>query len=118
MKERDWQRTILEAARYLNWHVYHTFDSRRSAAGFPDLLLIKPPRLLVIEVKTERGRVTAAQESWLALFAALPGVTALVARPSDWPAVEAVLKGDEVCPQNANPGGATPRTLPCGHSGP
>lgn len=102
MRERDWQQTILDAARYRGYRCYHTFDSRRSEPGFPDLVCAKPGMpLLAIEVKTERGRVTPAQERWLALLGSLPGVVVMIARPSDWDEIEKTLReggmmGDEM----------------------
>lgn len=92
--ERDWQQTITEAAQVLHWLCYHTYDARRSEPGFPDLICVRDGRVLAIECKTERGKTTPAQEAWLALLETVPGVTAMVARPSDWDRVEATLKGD------------------------
>ncbi len=43
MTEADFQGQVVELAQLHRWHVYHTFDSRRSHAGFPDLLLLKGP---------------------------------------------------------------------------
>lgn len=94
--ERQWQDTILEAARRLNWTCYHTFDSRRSAPGFPDLCCVRAGGpLLFIEVKTERGTLTPAQRCWLGMLETVPGVLAMVARPSDWEHIESILRGDE-----------------------
>lgn len=91
--ERAWQQTILEAARALSWDCYHTFDSRRSAPGFPDLVCVRDGRLLAIEVKGPRGRVGEWQRYWLGQLGRVPGVTAMIAYPSDWDAVEAALRG-------------------------
>lgn len=91
--ERDWQRTVLDAARAFGWAAYHTHDSRRSAPGFPDLVLARPPRLLFVELKTETGRVAPAQQAWLDTLAAC-GAQVAVWRPSDWPLVEAILRPD------------------------
>lgn len=66
MNEAAFQSLIVELARLMGWtHIYHTHDSRRSASGFPDLVLIRGPRILFIEIKSETGRVSADQESWL-----------------------------------------------------
>jgi hypothetical protein len=35
MTERTWQDQVVEAATLFGWAVYHTYDSRRSAPGFP-----------------------------------------------------------------------------------
>jgi hypothetical protein len=83
MRERDWQRTVVDLAEMYRWRVYHTFDSRRSEPGWPDLFCVKPGRAVALELKTQRGRVTAEQYGWLGLLASVPGVDAMLARPSD-----------------------------------
>lgn len=93
--EAAWQKTVRQAAAMLNWRCYHTRFSFRSDPGFPDLICVKGNRLVALELKSERGRVTAAQQEWIEAFAAVPGVTALIAKPNDWPAVEAALKGEQ-----------------------
>jgi len=94
VREKDWQQTIIDAARLLGWLVFHPYDSRRSTPGFPDLILLRGNRMLAIECKTERGKTTMTQELWLEALGDVPGVVALVARPSDWPMIEALLKGE------------------------
>ncbi len=85
--EKQWQQTVLDAAQLLGWWTYHTYDSRRSTPGFPDLVLIRPPRVLFLELKRETGRLTVAQREVLGLLDGCPGVETHVARPSDWPQV-------------------------------
>lgn len=68
MTERELQQALLDAARLSGWtRRYHTHDSRRSEAGFPDLVLVHPRRLKLafIEVKAAKGRVSDAQRGWL-----------------------------------------------------
>lgn len=85
--EAQWQNTVVEAAQLLGWWVFHDHDSRRNQAGFPDLVLIRPPRVLFVELKREAGKVTRAQEEVLGKLAACPGVESRVARPSNWPSL-------------------------------
>ena len=85
---------VLTAAGYLGYRCYHTFDSRRSARGFPDAVCVKDGRLLALEFKTERGKVSPEQEEWIAELADVPGVTAMIARPDDWDRVLALLQGE------------------------
>jgi hypothetical protein len=47
------------------WRIYHTRMSKGSHAGFPDLVLVRPPRLVFVELKTETGKLTRAQEDWM-----------------------------------------------------
>ena len=82
--EAQWQQTVLDAAQLMGWWSYHTHDSRRSTPGFPDLVLIRPPRVMFIELKRETGRLTTAQKDVQALLADCPDVESHVARPSDW----------------------------------
>ncbi len=90
MTEAQWQRTITDLAETLGWLVYHTYDSRRSQPGFPDLCLVRD-RIVFVEVKREHGRLTDDQARWwLALERA--SAEAHVWRPSDWPEVQVALK--------------------------
>lgn len=86
MNEREFQGLVLDAAAVFGWKLqYHTFDSRRSAAGYPDLTLIHEGKgwVMLIELKTEQGVVTKKQQRWLDGFTKA-GVFATVWRPSDW----------------------------------
>ena len=52
--EKDLQASIVEAARLFKFYVFHPFDSRRSAAGWPDLSMVHPDRGIVFaELKRE-----------------------------------------------------------------
>ena len=92
--EKDFMRAIHLLAELCGWLIYHTHDSRRSPAGFPDLVLVKPPRVLFIETKSEKGRVTPEQQTWLtALEACDEPPQTYLARPSDWESIAAVIQG-------------------------
>lgn len=88
--ERDWQATVLQYAALRGWRAYHNPDSRRSTAGFPDLVLVRRPHVVFAELKSDTGRLRPEQVTWLDELRAC-GVTAVVWRPSDWPHVERVL---------------------------
>lgn len=83
--ESEFQSRIIELARRLGWVHYHTFDSRRSPSGFPDLVLLHPRsgRMIFRELKTQKGRISSAQEEWLKNLN-LCGADADVWRPADW----------------------------------
>ena len=81
--EKHLQARILEAARALKWLAYHTFDARRSAPGFPDLVLVRPPRLIFAELKSSKGKLTVEQKEWLAVLALIPGVEVYIWKPED-----------------------------------
>lgn len=90
LTEKEWQRQVVELCQTLGWRkAYHTFDSRRSASGFPDLVLVRD-RVIYLELKREQGKLSDAQKSWLrALLAA--GQEAFVVRPRDLESLAAVL---------------------------
>lgn len=72
---------LLDAAKLGGWSAYHTYDSRRSQAGFPDLILIRGEELLALELKSDTGRVSFVQRGWLRSFQAVKTVDAFVVRP-------------------------------------
>jgi hypothetical protein len=84
---------VLELARRLGWLAYHTHDSRRSAAGFPDLVLCRPPRVVFAELKREGERPRLEQREWLEALAQA-GAETYLWTPAEWAdgAVEAVLR--------------------------
>lgn len=89
--EKSFQQQILQLAHLTGWRSYHTFDSRRSAPGFPDLVLVRPPRLLFVELKSERGRLRPEQRVWLEDLALCDSVHARLWRPGDWTEIEKAL---------------------------
>jgi hypothetical protein len=94
LTEKDWQQQVEEALRVFGWwflHIpanvvvcprCHTKIYRGIAKGFPDILAIKPPRILWIELKGERGHVDPEQRRVKAMLEAC-GQIVLHARPRD-----------------------------------
>lgn len=60
LTERQWQGQVLEVAGLNGWWCYHTYDSRRSQPGFPDLVMVRE-RVVYAELKREGGRLSPAQ---------------------------------------------------------
>lgn len=81
LKETPFQRQIIQVAKGLGLLCYHTYDSRRSEPGFPDLVIVGS-RTIFRELKTMTGRVTKEQKLWLERLNA-SGQDAKVWRPSD-----------------------------------
>lgn len=89
--ENDWRdQTIIPYARLKGWAVHFTHTSKHSPSGWPDLVLVRGQRLLVRELKTARGRLTAAQWDWL-LALQRAGVDVGVWRPSMWAEIQQEL---------------------------
>ena len=90
MTEREWQTQVVQCLKLHGWRVYHTYDSRRSQPGFPDLVAsnIRLRATIHVELKTETGKTSPAQETWLSTIAA--SGYARVWRPSDWDEVQRI----------------------------
>lgn len=97
MSEEELLGAVLEWARYTRWMAYHVRRSDRAIvqgdAGFPDIVLVRPPRLLFVELKAENGRLAPLQVQWQDALKRCPSIEHMVWRPSDWRtgAVEQVL---------------------------
>lgn len=85
MRELELQRNVIELMKLTGWLHYHTFDSRRSAAGFPDIVAVslQQRRVIFVELKTEGGSITTDQKVWLEWLEAA-GQEAYVWRPRHW----------------------------------
>lgn len=90
LSEKEWQQQLVALARTLGWdRVYHTHDSRRSAGGFPDLVLVRD-RVIFAELKREKTKPSSEQEDWLSQLAKA-GAEAYLWRPSDLEEAATVL---------------------------
>lgn len=92
LSEKEYLAQILEAAQTLGWITYHTYSSERSTHGFPDLVLVRPPRVLFVELKSAKGSLSRAQAIWAMDLRECPGVEHYVWRPGDWESVTDVLR--------------------------
>ena len=97
MSEAEFQKQIVELAQLRGWRVFHDHDSRRNAAGLPDLILVRSGRLIFAELKSEKGRVSEQQLDWLrdldeVAESSLGKVLVDVWRPADWTTIEEELR--------------------------
>ncbi len=88
------QQNTIELFRRLGWLVYHTHNSRNSEPGMLDLILVKAPRIIFAEIKSQKGKLTKSklnkhgrlmpgQEDWFEQLQGCP-VESYIWRPSDW----------------------------------
>ena len=106
VSEAEFQTAVVGLADLCGWLACHFHDSRRevrrrdgtrlfvgdkATRGFPDLVLVRPPDLLFVELKSEKGRLTKAQREWRDSLIQCPGVRYCLWRPSDWGEIERVL---------------------------
>ncbi len=95
MSEAELQDSVVKMAIDLGWMFFHPVWSRKSEPGFPDLVLVKPPRLIFAELKREKGKLTKGrwnkaktrwlpgQDEWAEALEACPGAEYYLWKPSD-----------------------------------
>lgn len=92
--EKQFMAQVKRFAELHGWTVYHTFDSRRSGPGFPDLVFGRGPgnwpRLVAAELKVGKNKVTVFQLAWLGHFEG-QGVPTYLWTPDDWELIERIL---------------------------
>jgi hypothetical protein len=90
--ERDLLVAVLTAARLYGWLAYHTLASKGSAAGFPDLVLVRAPRVIFAELKKQDEHSDVDQRTWALALMGCPGMEYFLWRPGDMDEILEVLK--------------------------
>jgi hypothetical protein len=88
--ERAFQEAVVRFAKLQGWLVMHQWSSLHSPAGFPDLVLVRPPFVVYAELKRCNKYPTDAQQEWLDALERC-GEEAYVWHPCEWPQIEARL---------------------------
>jgi hypothetical protein len=104
--EAGFQSAVIQYAQLMHWRVawfrpvrvqrkngsvHHETPVGADGKGWPDLAMCRGPRLVVAELKTDRGRFTPEQIVWLAALEAA-GVEVYRWRPKDWTQIEETLR--------------------------
>ena len=92
ISEAEFQQQVTDLADLYAWLWYHNPDSRRSNAGFPDLVLVKAGRVIFAELKSAAGKVRPEQRTWLAALATTKAEV-YIWRPDDLDAITTLLRG-------------------------
>ena len=105
--EAAFQQQVIDLAQFCGWLVHAERPARmadgrwrtpiQGMAGFPDLVLVRE-RVLFVELKSERGRLTTEQEQWIAVLREA-GADVRVWRPGHWEWIEATLMRCDSPPQ-------------------
>lgn len=84
LSEQAFQKQVLDLAKLCGWLVAHFRPAwtgkgwrtpvQADGAGFPDLVLVKPPRLIFAELKAQGRKTTPDQDKWLDILRTVPGV--------------------------------------------
>lgn len=99
MTERDLEYFVRDVAKTFGWHYHHTWLSIHSSAGYPDDTMIKDGRLIIAELKSEKGQPTPEQYFWLEELAEVPGIEVFLWRPSDRDEIIETLSGLTIRPK-------------------
>lgn len=102
LTEKEFQAQVIQLARLMGYRMTHFRPARTARGwctpiigdpGFVDLVLAKPGRVLMPELKVPPNKTTADQDEWLRV---LDGATvwAGVWEPKDWPEIERKLTSD------------------------
>jgi hypothetical protein len=92
LTEKQWQGQVVELATLFGWAHYHPWLSIHSQRGWPDLALCRPPRLILAELKSDKGVVSLDQKMWLDMLGLCDGVEVYLWRPSDLERVSEILR--------------------------
>ena len=96
ISEEAFTRSVIALAQLCGWRVHRNWTELHSPKGWPDLVCCREEkgvgRLVFIEAKSARGKLSPKQAEWLSLLGRVPGVMALCIRPQDWDEVVALLQ--------------------------
>ena len=96
MTESELQEAVESLFRAHGWLVYHTRNSQGSEPGALDILAVKSPRVVFIELKRESGKLNKkvgytrsgrrmpTQKEWFEALEECSGVETYLCKPSDW----------------------------------
>ena len=101
LSETDFKAQIIDLAHLRLWLVQHALPAPvntrwytpvQGDTGFPDLVLARAPRLIVAEIKADKGRASPEQCLWLSELSGCPGVEIYYWKPPDWEEIRRVLE--------------------------
>lgn len=92
MTEKELERIVKDAANLFGWARYHTHRSDFSPAGWPDEALCRPPRLVLAELKGEKGKPSPAQQDWLDRLGQVETVETYLWYPADVDTIARILR--------------------------
>lgn len=99
--EATLQAQVLQLAKARGVLAYHTHDSRRSPAGFPDTVLAGPGGVAFLELKRAKGsRTSPAQRQWITTLRA-SGAVAAICKPEHLPWIIEVVRALATDPEDS-----------------
>jgi hypothetical protein len=97
ISEKELQKVVIKHAKERGWRTAHFGNSvkivrrkdgyktipDKNATGFPDLIIVRPPRVMAIELKGKSGILTDEQMRWLEDLDDC-NIEVAIWRPNDW----------------------------------
>lgn len=103
VKELEWVAAVGDILDAYGWLHHDTWPTRRTpgrwspeyaAKGVPDLICLRPPRLVLLEFKTETNTVQPAQATWIEGLRLSNQEVYVVRLPGDFHWLDDLLKPD------------------------
>ena len=100
ISECDFSTAVEDLLKLFGWKYHHSRPARtehgwRTALsghkGFLDYIAVRSSRLLIFELKSEKGTISREQKEWIDALRET-GVIVEIWRPSDWDRIEGILK--------------------------
>lgn len=92
ISHKQFQQQIIDLAKLAGFeHIYFTWNSRHSPAGFPDLVIIKERRQIVAELKVGKDNLSPEQYFWLLEFKKGRHTEVYVWYPEDFDSIVTIL---------------------------
>lgn len=102
MRERDFARQVETMLDYYGWIWKHDETAQRPGGGFatafrglkgfPDYIAVRGTRIVVAEIKSDKGKATKEQLRWLAAFEETGKAEAYLWKPADLSTIAEVLR--------------------------
>lgn len=102
MLEKHFGQQVEHLLNLFGWRWYHPSpafrpsgafsDSFHGMKGFPDYIAVRRGRLVIAELKNEKGRVTADQHEWLDELGRVPGIEVFTWRPQQLEEIREILR--------------------------
>lgn len=92
MTEKQFEAQVKELAKIFGWNYYHTWRSYHSPMGFPDCVMVRLSRIIFAELKSDKGKVTPAQQEWLDILKGTEKVEVYLWYPDDFDEIVEILK--------------------------
>jgi len=101
MREDEFMSSVVDLAHVFHWMVHHgrpAWSEKgwrtpiQGDSGFPDLVLVRWPRVIFAELKSKQGKVSDAQSGWIEALKGCPGIELYLWRPDDWLEIQHILQ--------------------------